>query len=70
VRRHEEQIISILAEAADPLYLSDITNKLNGRTGAPTPFTTIQVMMALTELAPQLEQDGQGRWMLKRRGSQ
>jgi hypothetical protein len=68
VRRHEEQIISILVEANDPLYLSDITNQLNRRMGAR--FTGIEVMMALSELTPQLEQDGQGRWMLKRWRSQ
>jgi hypothetical protein len=67
VRRHEEQIISILVEANDPLYLSDITNQLNRRKGAR--FTGIEVMMALSELTPH-EQDGQGRWMLKRWRSQ
>jgi hypothetical protein len=53
VRSYEEQIIGILAEATDPLYLSDITNELNGRMGARIPFSGIEVMIALTELAPQ-----------------
>ena len=67
MRRDQEQILCILAEATEPLFASEITYQLNKRLFASMPYSNIQVVMVLTALGPQLEQDSQGRWMLKGR---
>jgi hypothetical protein len=64
---HEEHILRILGEAADPLFPSEITDRLNRELGGGTAYRMTEVVMRLTNLSHQVAQLRDGRWTLKRR---
>jgi hypothetical protein len=63
----EEQLLRILGEATEPLFPSEITDRLNRGLGARTPYTMMEVVMFLKRLSEHVEQTSDGRWMLRRR---
>ena len=69
MQTHEEHILLILAEAIEPLYPSDITDRANQGLGTGDKFTTTEIVLALRSLKEQVEQTTDGRWTLKRRVS-
>lgn len=63
---HEEQILSILSEAAEPLFASEIAERLNLQLRPAVAYTTIEVGRALQGLHELAVLLADGRWMLKR----
>ncbi len=63
----EEQLLRILGEATEPIFASEITDRLNRELGTRTPYTITEVVMFLKRLTGQVEQIKDGRWTLKRR---
>ena len=63
---HEEHILRILSEAADPLFASEITELLNHELRPGAAFTTTDVMTRLQALEGEVAQLPDGRWMLRR----
>jgi plasmid replication initiation protein len=63
---HEEHIIGILSEATEPLFASEIAERLNLQLRPAAAYTTIGVVRLLQGLHEQAVQLADGRWMLKR----
>ena len=64
---HEEHILRILSEANEPLFPSEIAARLNHELGPGSAYTTREVVTRLWDLAKDVTQTTDGRWMLKRR---
>jgi hypothetical protein len=62
---HEQHISRILAEATEPLFPSEITDRLNRELGAGSPYTMTEIVKRLQALQ-QVTQTPDGRWTLKR----
>lgn len=62
----ERYILRILGEAADPLFPSEITERLNQELGVGERYTMTEVAMRLKTLTGKIEQLPDGRWTLKR----
>ncbi len=63
----EQYILRILAEANDPLFPSEITERLNYELGSGVAYSVDEVALRLKTLEHQAELLGDGRWTLKRR---
>jgi hypothetical protein len=63
----EEQLLRILGEATEPIFPSEITDRLNRALGTRTPYTITEVVMFLKRLTEQVVQTADGRWTLKRK---
>jgi hypothetical protein len=63
----ERYILRILGEATDPLFPSEITERLNQELGAGAAYTMTEVVMRLKSLNEQVVQLPDGRWNLERR---
>ncbi|PYX03966.1 MAG: hypothetical protein DMG74_17970 [Acidobacteria bacterium] len=63
---HEEHILRILGEATDPLFPSEITDRLNHELVAGAAYTTTEIVSCLKGLSEEVAQMPDGRWMLKR----
>ena len=64
---YEQHILLILGEATEPLFTSEIAERLNRELGdAAAAYTTTEVVMGLKRLREQVAQLPDGRWMLKR----
>ena len=61
----ERSILRILGEATDPLFPSEITDRLNYELTLGATYTVDEVVMRLKSLEPRLEQLRDGRWTLK-----
>ena len=64
----EQYILRILAETTEPLYPSEITERLNYELGSGSVYTVDEVALKLKALDQKLEQNSDGRWTLKGRG--
>ena len=64
---HEEHILRILAEATEPLFTSEITDRMNAEVGGEGAYTMSEISTRLHGLSAQVEQLTDGRWTLKRR---
>lgn len=63
---HEQHILRILGEAREPLFASEITERLNNEPQAGAAYTVPEVIGRLQTLHEQVAQLPDGRWMLKR----
>ena len=63
----EKYILQILREAIEPLFPSEITERLNSELGAGEGYTMTEVAMLLSTLDREVEQIPDGRWKLKGR---
>lgn len=63
---HEEHILRILGEAVEPLFPSEITERLNRELGPGSVCSRSEVMACLQGLAKEVTQLVDGRWMQKR----
>ena len=62
---HEQHILRILGEATEPLFPSEITDRLNRELGAGSPYTmreTVKRLQAMEDVAQLRDR----RWTLKR----
>jgi len=66
---HEEHILRILGEATEPLFPSEIADRLTVELGSGIAFTMAEVVLRLKRTAGLVEQSDDGRWTLKRRAS-
>jgi hypothetical protein len=64
---HEEHILRILGEAIEPLFPSEITDRLNRELGGGTAYRMTEVVLRLSGLKEHASQLRDGRWTLKRR---
>ncbi len=62
---YEQHMLLILGEATEPLFTSEIAERLNRELGDRAAYTTTEVVMALKRLSEQVAQLPDGRWMLK-----
>ena len=63
---HEEHIRRILGESGEPLFVSDITERLNAELVSGPAFDTTEVVKHLQSSYDHVIQLGDGRWTLKR----
>ena len=63
---HEEHILRILSGATEPLFTSEIAERLNLQLRPAAAYTTVEVGRVLQGLHEQAVQLADGRWMLKR----
>lgn len=63
---HEEHILRILGEATEPLFPSEITERLNHDLGLGSAYTMTEVVKRLQALEQEVVQQPDGRWILKR----
>jgi hypothetical protein len=63
----EQYILRILAEATEPLFPSEITERLNFELGSGATYTVDEVALRLKALDQKLDQIADGRWTLKGR---
>jgi hypothetical protein len=63
---HEEAVLRILSEATEPLFASEIAERLNLQLRPAVAYTTIEVGRVLRALHEQAVLLADGRWMLKR----
>ena len=63
---HEEQILRILGEAKEPLFASEIAERLNSELRPDSAHSRIEVAKRLKSMSEQVAQLPDGRWMLKR----
>ena len=63
---HEEDVSRILSEATEPLFASEIAERLNLQLRPAVAYTTIEVGRVLQGLYEQVGLLADGRWMLKR----
>jgi len=61
----EEHILSVLSEALEPLYSSDIAARLNHELGEQA-YWPMDVVKRMHGMADQVIQSSDGRWTLKR----
>jgi repressor of nif and glnA expression len=64
---HDEHILRILGEATEPLFPSEITDRLNRERGGGGAYTMTKVVMRLKNLDERVAQLSDGRWTLKQR---
>ena len=64
---NEQHILLILGEAAEPLFASEITERLNNELDSGAASTVPDVIGRLKILSGQVAQLPDGRWTLKRR---
>jgi hypothetical protein len=64
---HEEHILRILGEATEPLFPSEITDRLNRELGGGAAYRMTEVVLRLTTLSREVAQQRDGRWTLTRR---
>jgi hypothetical protein len=62
---HEEHILRILGEATEPLFTSEIAERLNLQLRPAVAYTTIEVGRVLQGLHEQAALLADGRWVLK-----
>lgn len=63
----ESSILRILRETTDPLFPSEITERLNSELASGAAYTMTEVAMLLKTLDREVEQLRDGRWTLKQR---
>jgi hypothetical protein len=63
---HEEHILRILGEATEPLFPSEITDRLNRELGAGSPPYTMTEIVKRLQVLEEITQIPDGRWILKR----
>lgn len=63
---HEQHILRILGEAQEPLYPSEIAERLNTELGPTGAYTTVEVVNRLQALGDQVAQGSEGGWTLNR----
>ena len=63
----DENLLDILGEATEPLYPSEITDRLNRERGKGGLRSMTQVVMRLQSLGKRVVQLNDGRWTLNRR---
>jgi hypothetical protein len=63
---HEEHILRILGEATDPLFPSEIAERLNRELGTAGVYTSLEIAARLSHMSDQAAQVPDGRWMLRR----
>ena len=63
---HEEHILRILGEAKEPLFASEIAERLNRELRPDAAYTTTEIARRLKSMTEQVAQSPDGRWMLKR----
>jgi hypothetical protein len=63
---HEEHILRILGEDAEPLFLSEITDRLNQELRPGAGYTAMEVATRLNVLENEVVQLMDGCWTLKR----
>ena len=63
---HEETVLRILSEATEPLFASEIAERLNLQLRPAVAYTTLEVEGVLQGLREQAVLLADGRWMLKR----
>ncbi len=63
---HEEHILRVLGESGEPLFLSEITQRLNAELVSGPAFDTTEVLKHLQSLYDHVVQVRDGRWTLKR----
>lgn len=63
---HEEHILRILGEATEPLFTSEITERLNHELRPDAAYTAAEIVGRLKSMSEQVAQLPDGRWMLKR----
>jgi predicted Zn-ribbon and HTH transcriptional regulator len=63
---HEEHILRILGEATEPLFPSEIAERLNRELGPAGAYTSLEIVARLKRMSDQVVQTPDGRWMLKR----
>ena len=67
-RQADEQfILRILGEATEPLFPSEIAERLNLELGGGDSYTMTEIVIRMKAL-PHIEQTPDGRWTLKGRG--
>ena len=64
---HEERILRILSEAQEPLYASEIADRMNKDVGPKAAYTAIEVVNRLQNLGEQVVQLPEGGWTLRQR---
>jgi hypothetical protein len=62
---HEEAVLRILSEATEPLFTSEIAERLNLQLRPAVAYTTIEVGRILQGLHGHAVQLAGGRWVLK-----
>ncbi len=67
MRTHEEHILRILREASEPLFPSEIAERLNRELGG-SAYTRMEVVYGLQSLENVVAVLLDGRWRLKREG--
>ena len=63
----EEHIVRVLRESPEPLFPSEIAERLNGELGPGAAYTTTEVVTRLIALGDRVAQLPDGGWTLKRR---
>lgn len=63
---HEEHILRILGEAKEPLFASEIAERLNSELRPDSAYSTMEVAKRLKNMSEQVALLPDGRWMLKR----
>jgi repressor of nif and glnA expression len=64
---NEEHILRTLSEADEPLFASEIAERLNRELGAGTAYTATEVVRLLMGLGEAVEHMREGGWTLRRR---
>ena len=62
---HDEHILRILSESEEPLFASEITDRLNAAMTIGNWYTIPYVVSRLKAMADWVKQDPDGRWRLK-----
>jgi hypothetical protein len=63
---HEEHILRILGEATEPMFPSEIAERLNRELGPGGACTSLEIAARLKRMSDQAAQVQDGRWTLKR----
>ncbi len=63
---HEGHILGILGEAKEPLFASEIAERLNSELRPDSAYSTMEVAKRLKSMSEQVAQLPDGRWMRKR----
>ena len=63
---YEEHILRVLGEALEPLYASEIADRLNEEVGPSAAYTAVEIVRRLQNLSAQVLQLPEGGWTLKR----
>jgi predicted Zn-ribbon and HTH transcriptional regulator len=66
VPTHEEDILRILGEAKEPLFASEIAERLNSELRPDSAYSRMEVAKRLKSMSEQVAQLPDGGWMLKR----